>query len=89
MRGTELAVAAGLTRLLAQLAMLFAQGGEEVLDAQEIGLGSLQLELGLMPACLQAADPGRLLEQAAPVRRLGVDQATYPPLTDDGGAARA
>ena len=89
MRGAELPVAAGLTRLLAQLAVLFGQRGEEILHAQKVGLGGLQLQLGLMATRLQAADPGRLLEQAAPVRWLRVDQATYPTLADDGGTASA
>ena len=69
--------------------MLLPESDEEILHPQQVGLGRLQLQFGLMPARLQAADARRLLEQTAPIGRLGVHDRADPALTDDRRAVRA
>jgi hypothetical protein len=79
----QLLVALGLLGLLLQRR---APGGEEaelVGDPLEIGGGRLQLELGLAPAAVHAADAGRLLEQAAALLGLGLDDEADLALADD------
>ena len=87
--GAELAVALGLAGLLDEAPVLLLERHQQVLDPQQIGLGRLQLELGLVAARLQAADAGRLLDQPPPVGGLGLDQGADLTLADDRGAARA
>ncbi len=87
--GAELAVALGLAGLLDEAPVLLLERQQQVLDPQQIGLGRLQLELGLVAARLQAADARRLLDQAPPVGGLGLDQGADLALADDRGAARA
>ena len=67
--GRELAVALRLLGLLRQLGQPGLLGAEQIQHPLQVGLGRLQPQLGLAPARLQAADPGRVLEQAAPVDR--------------------
>ena len=89
MRRAQLPIALGFARLLAQVAMLLAERDQQILDPEQIVLGRLELELGLVAPGLQAADPGGFLEQPPALGRLGVDQRADLALADDRGAARA
>ena len=55
--------------------MLLVERSEQILQPDQIGLGRLQLELGLVPPGLEAADARGLLDQSPPVGGLGLDQA--------------
>ena len=85
----QLPIALGFARLLAQVAMLLAKRDQQVLDPEQIVLGRLELELGLVAPGLQAADPGSFLEQPPPLGRLGIHQRADLPLAHDRGAAGA
>ena len=89
MTRAELAVALGLAGLLDQATLLLLEREQQVLDPDQVRLGRLQLELGLVPPRLQAADPGGFLEQPAAVGGLGLDQRADLALAYDRGAARA
>ena len=67
--GRELAVALRLPALLGELGQPGLLGGEQIEHALQVGARRLQPQLGLAPARLQPADPGRVLEQLAPVAR--------------------
>src|SRR5690606_4903694 len=85
----DLLVALHLARLPLQALHLGAHLAENVGDARQIGLGSLQPKLGLVPAAVQPRDAGGVLENAAALLRLGVDDLADLPLTDERGRAGA
>ena len=70
----DLAVAGRLAGLAGEARELAVERLEHVGDAGEVRLGRAQLQLGLVPALVEAGDAGRLLEDAAARLRPGVDQ---------------
>ena len=78
----QIAVAAGLPRLLLEPAQLRFEGLDDVVEALQVGLRRAQPQLGLVPAGVEAGDPGRLFQERAPVGRLGVDQGADTALAD-------
>ncbi len=70
----DLAVAGGGAGLAGERGELLRQLLDHVVDAGEVRLRPPELELGLVPALVEAGDAGRLLEDAAAGCRLGVDQ---------------
>ena len=85
----QVAVAAGLARLALQALVLLLERDQHVLHAGEVLLGGAQPQLGLVAAGIEAGDAGRLVDHAAPVDRLGVDQRADAALADQRGRARA
>jgi hypothetical protein len=85
----DLAVAGGLPRLPFKLAQLLGELLDHVLDTGEVLFGAVQLQFGLVPALVEARDAGGLLEDAAAVRGLGVDQLRDLALPDECGRMRA
>ncbi|MFO1069176.1 MAG: hypothetical protein U1E14_11700 [Geminicoccaceae bacterium] len=83
------AVALRLAGLLLQLDGALLELGQAVAEAGHVRLGRLQPQLGLAAAAVQPADAGGLLEQAAALLRLGVDDEADLALADDRGAAGA
>jgi hypothetical protein len=55
--------------------MLLLKGGQEILQALQVGIGGAQLELGLVAPGLEAGDAGGGFEQPAALGGLGLDQA--------------
>jgi hypothetical protein len=80
----QVAVAAGLAGLAFQALELGLEGGDDVVEAFQIGLGGAQAQLGLVAPGMQAGDAGGLFQQGAPLGRLGVDQRADPALADQG-----
>jgi hypothetical protein len=85
----EVAIAAGLARLALQALVLLFESHQHVLHAREVRLGGAQPELGLMAAGIEAGDAGRLVDDHAPVGRLGVDQGTDAALADQRRRTRS
>ena len=71
---TDLAVAGGLPGLTFQLGELRGELFDDVVDAGQILLGAVQLQLGLVTALVEAGDARGLLEDAPAGLGLGVDQ---------------
>ena len=69
-----------MARLALEIAQLRLQGADHVLKALQICLRRPELELGLVPARVQAGDAGRLFEQGPPLCRLCADDVADPPL---------
>ena len=67
-------VARRLLGLASELGELVGELFDHVVDAGEVGLGALELQLRLVAALVQPRDPRRFLEDPAAVLRLGVDQ---------------
>ena len=85
----EVAVAAGLARLALQALVLLLERHQHVLHARQVLLGGAQPQLGLVAAGIEAGDAGRLVDDGAPVGRLGVDQRADAALAHQRGRARA
>ena len=85
----DVAIADRLAGLLLERVELALERHDHVVEACQVGFRRAQAQLGLVPAGMQPGDPGRLLEQAAPLGRLGVDQRADPALADQGGGMRA
>ncbi len=66
----DLLVAAGGAGLALERAQRAVELGDDVVDAQQVGEGLLELDLGDPLALAVAGDAGRLLDQAAPLLRL-------------------
>ena len=75
------AVAGGLFGLTRQLRQLRGELFDHIVDAQQVGLGILELELGFVAALVEARNTGRLLEDATSVLGLGIDQLADLALT--------
>ncbi len=85
----QAAVASCLGRLTLQRADLLLDLARDVGEAQQVGLGRLQLQLGLPAFRLVPEDSSRLLDDGAPVLRLGGQDLVDLPLFDGGVQARA
>jgi hypothetical protein len=85
----DVAVAGGLAGLALEPLVLGLQRADDVVEALQVGLRRAQPELRLVPARVQARDAGGLLQQAASVARLGVDDGADAALTDDRGGVGA
>ena len=88
-RAAEIAVAARLARLALEAGELLLEPGLELVGAGEVGLGRLELELGLVAAGVQAGDAGGLLEQRAALLGPGGDEGGDAALAHHGRGARA
>ena len=87
--GGDLAIADRLTRLLFQAVDLAGELADHVLDAGEIGLGGLQPQLGFMAAGVQACDARGILQHAAALLGLGLDDLADLALVHQRRRARA
>src|SRR5581483_628044 len=57
---------------------------DHVLNAQQVGFGRLEPQLGFVPARMQAGDAGRFLQNAPPLLGLGLDDLAAAPLVYEG-----
>jgi hypothetical protein len=87
-RHPDLAIARGGAGLPTQCRKLLGKLFEHILDAGEVALGGRQAQFGLVPALIEARDPGGIFEHAAPVAGAGVDEFADLPLPDEGGRLR-
>ena len=78
--GRQLLVAPGLPRLALQAFDLRVELAQDVVEAREIAFGRTQAQLGLVAAAVQAGDAGRILQDAAALLGLGVDDLADLPL---------
>ncbi len=78
--GAEALVAQALARLTAQRFNLGIDLAHHVFDAGEVLFRRFQPQFGLVPARVQAGDPGRLLQHQPPRRRLGGNDLADLPL---------
>jgi hypothetical protein len=62
---------------------------DDIVDAQQVVLGGVELQLGLMAALVEAGGASGLIEQLAAVARLRGDQRTNPSLANDAARMRA
>ena len=79
----ELAVALGRLGLAFERAQLAADLAQQVLHAQEVGLGRLEAAFGLLLAAAVLEDAGRLLDDRPPVLGAGVEHRVDLALADD------
>ncbi len=86
--GGDRAVALGRAGLAAQRIDARGDRRQHVLDARQVLLRAAQAQLGLVPAGMQAADAGGILQDAAPRLGLGRDQLRHLALAHHGGGAR-
>ena len=87
--GGQFLVFLRLARLLAQIRQLSADLADHVPEAFEIGFGRLETHFRLVTAAIEARDAGRVLQDAAALLRLGIDELADLPLLDQRPAARA
>ena len=87
--GRDVAVADRLPRLALERVDLAGQLVDHVLDPQEVGLGRLQPQFGLVAARVQAGNAGGLFQHAAALLGLGLDDLADAALVDERGRARA
>ena len=80
----ETLVPAGLRRLPFQGAPLLLDLEDDVVDAREVLLRGLELQLGRPPARLVFGDAGRFLDQLPPIRRARTQDQPDLALLDDG-----
>ncbi|EKD59934.1 MAG: hypothetical protein ACD_54C01042G0003 [uncultured bacterium] len=85
----DFAVAGGLLGLPGQGGKLLRQRFQHIIDAQKIGLGACQFQLGLVPPRIKPRDPGGFFQNTPPRFRLGVDQFRNLPLPHQGGRMRS
>ena len=78
------AVATGLARLTLEALELLLHLVNDVVHAEEVLLGRVELDLGLLPACLVLGDAGRFFDQGAPIGGLARQDETDLALLDDG-----
>ena len=83
------AVAPRLAGLTLEPLKLGLERAHHVVEALEVGLGGAQAQLGLVAPVVQTGDAGGLVQQRAPLARLGRDQRPHLALADQRGAARA
>ena len=79
----QLAVAAGRLGLALERAQLAADLAEQVLDAQQVGLGGVEAALGLLLALAELEDAGGLLDDRPAVLGAGVEDGVDLALADD------
>jgi hypothetical protein len=82
-------VADGLAGLALEALQLGVELADDVVDARQIGLGALQLELRLVAAHMQAGDAGGFLQDAPARLGLGVDDLRDLALAHQRRRARA
>ena len=87
--GGQGTVLLGLARLACQLAQSFAQLLAAVFGAGQVAFCGAQLELGLVPAGVEAGDTCGFFQNAAPFLRACAHQHGHAALTDHGRRARA
>ena len=85
----KLLVAPRLPRLPLQAFDLRVELAQDVAEAREVGFGRLQAQLGLVAAAVQAGDAGGILEDAAALLGLGVDDLADLALAHERRRARA
>ena len=85
----DLAPAPGLRGLALQALELLLDLADDVVHAQQVLLRRLELELGLAPAGPVLRDPGRLLDDRAPVGGLAGEDLSDLALLDDRVRLRA
>ena len=85
----QVPIAGRLAGLPLEALELGLEGRDDVVEALQVALGGAQAQLGLVPAGVQAGDPGGLLQQGPAPGRLGVDQRADPALADQRGRVRA
>ncbi len=83
------AVAHGLARLAFESVHLRRQLGNNVFQPGEILLRRLQAQFGFVPTLMQAGNAGRLLQHAASLFRLGLDDLADAALMHQRGRAGA
>ena len=81
--GDQVAVAAGGIGLTLERAELAPDLAQQVLDAQQVGLGGVEPTLGLLLALAVLEDARGLLDDAAPVFGPGVEHGVDLTLADD------
>ena len=81
--GDELAVAAGRLGLALERAQLAAHLAQQVLHAQQVGLGGVEPALGLLLALAVLQDAGGLLDDRPAVLGAGVEHGVDLALADD------
>jgi hypothetical protein len=82
-------VADGLAGLALEALKLGIELADDVVDARQVGLGALQLELRLVAPHMQAGDAGGFLQDAPARLGLGVDDLRDLALAHQGRRARA
>ena len=85
----DIAIADRLPRLRLESRNLRGQLVDHVLEPQQVLLGSAQPKLRLMAARMQPGNAGRLLQHAATLLGLGLDDLPDAPLMHQRGRARA
>ena len=85
----ELGCALGRGGLQGKRAEALAHLVLEIAGALDLHTDPRELQLRSMPAALEAAEPGRLLDQLSALLRLGVEHGLDPPLRDDRAQAAA
>ena len=85
----DVLVASRLARLAPQALDLAAELAEDVGQPGQVGLGRLEAQVRLVTAAVQAGDAGGVLQDAAALLGLGVDDLADLPLAHEGGRARA
>ncbi len=83
------AIADRLARLFLQPVDLGGELADHILDPQQIGFRRLQPQFRLVPACMQAGDPGGFLQHAAALFGLGLDDLADAALMHQRRRARA
>ena len=83
--GGQFAVADRLPRLLLQAFHLTGELPDDVFDAREVGLGSLQPQFRFMTAGVKSGDAGGILEHAAALFGLGLDDLADLALVNQRG----
>ena len=81
--GDQVAVAAGRLGLALERAQLAAHLAEQVLDAQQVGLGGVEPALGLLLALAELEDAGGLLDDRPALLGPGVEHRVDLALADD------
>ncbi len=83
--GADLAIVPCLGRLAFQRFQLDIELLDHILDPRQVGLGAVQLQLGLVAALIEAGNARRLLQDPAPRLRFGVDELANLALAYQGG----
>ncbi len=86
--GGDFAVADRLTCLLLQAIDLTGELADDVLDAGEIGFGSLEAQFGFMAAGMQSGDAGGVFQHAAALVGTRLNDLADLALVDEGGRSR-
>ena len=86
---TNLAIARGLTGLAGKRIQLPLKLFKNILDPQKVGFRGVELELGLVPAGVEAGNPSGLFQDATARLGFGVDKLGYLALTHQSRRMRA